>query len=276
MRRLLLKFGFLLTIALVAFGSAALQESPAATQKSPSSSTATNATPRSSADAAAKPESSTPGQEVTHASNEAAGRTPEQTEAGKHEAEGEAHDEEAAFKYSAAVRGIARITGLSVTTAYWVCIVINFAIIAAFVVFVMKSNIPAMLRNRTQSIQKGMEDARRASEDAGRRLRDVEARLARMSSDIEQMQKQAENDARAEEDRMHASIDEEKQKILQAAEQEITQTANAVRRDLQKYAAELAVSIAEKGIRVDTSLDKALVEDFTEQLAVDARRNGDS
>ena len=133
-----------------------------------------------------------------------------------------------------------------------------------------------MLRSRTQSIQKGMEDARRASEDAGRRLREVEARLVRMSSEIEEMQKRAEDEARSEEDRIRTSIDEEKHKILQAAEQEITQTTNAVRRDLQKYAAELAVSIAEKGIRIDTSSDKALVEEFTEQLAGDARRNGSS
>jgi len=261
---------FSLLVALLAcssLGALALQESQPAAQN--------GSTAASSTDAAHPAKSATPGQEVTHASNEAAGRTGQETEAGKH-AEGEAQDEEAAFKYSAAVRAIARVTGLSLTTAYWVCVVINFAIIAAFVIFIMKSNVPTMLRNRTQEIQKGMEEARRASEDAGRRLRDVEARLARLSSDIEDMQKHAASEARAEEDRIRASIDAEKHKILQAAEQEITQTANAVRRDLQKYAAELAVSFAEKGIRVDTNSDKALVEDFTEQLAADARRNGSS
>ena len=262
---------FALVIAFLAgasLGALALQESQPATQKGSAA---------SSPDAARPAEPASPGQEVTHASNEAAGRTGQEAEAGHHaEGESEAHDEEAAFKYSAAVRGIARITGLSLTTAYWVCVIINFAIIAGFVIFIMKSNVPAMLRNRTQQIQKGMEEARLASEDAGRRLRDVEARLARLSSDIQDMQKQAESDARAEEERLRSSIDDEKQKILQAAEQEITQTANVVRRDLQKYAAELAVSFAEKGIRVDTNSDKALVEDFTEQLAADTRRNGNS
>lgn len=261
--------GFALLVTLLACASLsalALQESQPATQKS---STA------SSADGARPAEPASPGREVTHASNEAAGRTGQEAEAGHHaEGEGEAHDEEAAFKYSAAVRAIAKITGLSLTTAYWACVVINFAIIAAFVIFIMKSNVPALLRNRTQEIQKGMEEARLASEDAGRRLRDVEARLARLSSEIEDMQKHAESEARAEEERLRSSIDAEKQKILQAAEQEITQTANAVRRDLKKYATELAVSFAEKGIRIDTNSDRALVEDFTEQLAADARRNG--
>jgi hypothetical protein len=38
----------------------------------------------------------------------------------------------------------------------------------------------------------------------------------------------------------------------------------------------LAVEMAEKGIRVDANEDKLLVEDFTEQLASEARRNGGS
>ena len=146
--------------------------------------------------------------------------------------------------------------------------------IALLIFFAMKSNVPAMLRGRTQEIQRGMEEALRASEDAGRRLREVEARLSRLSVEIEEMQKHADAEAKAEEDRIHASIDEEKSKIIQAAEQEVALAANSARRDLQKYAVELAVAVAEKGIRVDTSTDKALVEEFTEQLGGDARRNG--
>ena len=271
MKSFLRNYGLLLVLVSVSWmGSAALQESQAGAHKG-------SAAPASSTDVAAKPESATPNREVTHASNEAAGRTPQEAIAGEHASGAEeSKDEEAAFKYSAAVRGIARITGLSLTTAYWLCVVINFAIIALFILYIMKSNVPAMLRGRTAEIQKGMEDARRASEDAGNRLSEVEARLARMSSDIEDMQKHAEAEARAEEDRIRASIDAEKHKILQAAEQEIAQSISTVRRDLQKYAAELAVALAAKGIRVDASSDKALVEDFTEQLAAETRRNGGS
>ena len=272
MRPILRNFSFaLLLVALLSLCCAALQQSQPSAPRSASPSSS-----GSSTEAAFAPEPATPNQELTHASNEAAGRTPQEAAVGKHEGASEHEDEEAAFKYSAAVRGIARITHLSLTTAYWVCVVINFAIIALLVVFALKSNVPAMLRSRTQEIQKGIEDARRASEEARSRLSDVEARLARLSSEIEDMQKHADAEARAEEDRIRASIDEEKHKILQAAEQEITQTANTVRRDLRKYAAELAVALAEKGIRVDTNSDKALVEEFTEQLAVDARRNGSS
>jgi len=275
MKSILRNFEFvLLLVACFSLNCAALQQSQPSARKS---SAARASSSGSSTDAAFAPASANSNQEVIHAANEAAGRTPQETAVGKHaEGEGESKDEEAAFKYSSAVRGIAKITHLSLTTAYWLCVVINFAIIAVLILLAMKSNVPAMLRGRTQEIQKGIEDARRASEDAGRRLRDVEARLARLASEIDDMQKHAEAEARAEEDRIRASIDAEKHKILQAAEQEITQTVNTVRRDLQKYAADLAVAFAEKGIRVNTSSDKALVEEFTEQLAADVRRSGGS
>jgi F0F1-type ATP synthase membrane subunit b/b' len=121
-----------------------------------------------------------------------------------------------------------------------------------------------------------MEEARRSSEAARLKLQEIEQRLSRMSIEIGEMQKHAEAEGKAEEERIRSSIAEEKQKILNSADHEITQATSAARRDLQKYAVELAIAMAEKGIRVDTNEDKSLVEDFTEQLASEARRNGSS
>jgi F-type H+-transporting ATPase subunit b len=186
----------------------------------------------------------------------------------------EPEDEEAAFKYSPAVRGIAKITGVSLNAAYWICVVINFAIVAGLILLAMKSSVPAMLRGRTQEIQKGIDEARRASEQAGRRLHEVEERLSRLNLEIGEFQKRAEQEARAEEERIRASLAEEKRKIIEAAETEVTQAANAARRELQKYAVTLAVEMAEKGIHIDPAEDSALVENFAEQLGADSRRNG--
>jgi len=188
----------------------------------------------------------------------------------------EPEDDEAAFKYSPAVRGIAKITGLSLVSAYWLCVVINFAIVAALIFAAMKSSLPAMLRGRTHEIQKGIEQAKRTSEEAGKRLHDIEERLSRLSVEIGEFQKRAEEEARAEEERIRASIEEEKHKIVEAAEQEVVQATNTARRELQRYAVRLAVEVAEKGIHVDSNEDKALVQDFVEQLGTDGRRNGKS
>jgi F-type H+-transporting ATPase subunit b len=183
-------------------------------------------------------------------------------------------DEEDAFKHSPAVQFVARITRVSLTTAYWLCVAVNFAILAVAILALMRSSLPAMFRGRTQEIQKGIQEARRSSEDAGRRLKEIEVRLSRLNTEIDEMRKRAESEASAEEEHIRASIDEEKQKILLAAEQEVGQAANAARRELQKYAAELAIDIARQRIHVDAAGDRLLVADFAQQLTSHSRGNG--
>ena len=242
------------------------QQSPARTGAH-SSNPATPA-PSSTANAAFAPPSANPNQELTHASNEAAGRTPGEAGVDTGTASHEEHeDEEAAFKYSAAVRGISKITHLSLVGAYWLCVLINFAVIAVLIVWALKSNLPAMFRGRTQEIQRGMEEARRASEEAKHQLQEIEARRIVGCG--------ADGDDFALSEGAQFS-EEEKRKIVDSAQHEVEQATSAARRELQKYAVGLAIAMAEKGIRVDVEEDKQLVEDLSEQLGSQARRNGGS
>ena len=274
MRFLLRVLGYALLLTWVSVAGVVAQQSPAITGAHKSS----PATPASSSadNRAFAPPSANPNQELTHVSNEAAGRTPGEAGVDTGSASHEEPDEEAAFKYSAAVRGISKLTHLSLVGAYWLCVLINFAIIAVLIVWALKSNLPAMFRGRTQEIQRGMEEARRASEEAKHQLQEIEARLTRMNVDISEMQKHAEHESKAEEVRLRASIEEEKHKIVESAHHEVEQATSAARRELQKYAVGLAVAMAEKGIRVDADEDKLLVEDFSEQLTSQTRRNGGS
>ena len=56
---------------------------------------------------------------------------------------------------------------------------------------------------------------------------------------------------------------------MASAEQEIEMAANAARRELKSYVAELAVELAEKKIRVSKDTDEALVRAFTAHLGKD-------
>ena len=187
----------------------------------------------------------------------------------------EAEDESAEFKHSASVQLVARWTGLSLEGAYWLCVLLNFAVIAAAVIWLSKKNLPGLFRGRTASIQKAMEEARRASEDANRRLSEIETRLARLDGEIGEMRGAADNEAVAEEARIQAAAAEEAQKIVQVAEQEIATAAKTARRELTAYAADLAVALARKQIQVNPAMDQALVRDFARQLAPgDGRKAG--
>jgi F-type H+-transporting ATPase subunit b len=188
------------------------------------------------------------------------------------EAAGE--DEQAEFKHSASVQLIARLTGLSLEHAYWLATIINFVVIAGLIVWVSKKNLPAIFRNRTASIQKAIEEARRASEDANRRLSDIETRLARLDTEISEMRASAEKEAAAEDERIKAAAAEDARKIVQSAEQEIAAAAKLARGELTAYAADLAVSLATRQIKLDQGTDQALVRSFTQELS--ASPNGQS
>jgi F-type H+-transporting ATPase subunit b len=181
------------------------------------------------------------------------------------EAAGE--DENAQFKHSSSVRMVSKLTGLDLENAYRLCVALNFAIIAGVIVWLSKKHLPDAFRNRTASIQKAMEEARKTSEEANRRLGDIESRLSRLGSEIEQMRASAEKDAAAEEERIKAAAAEDARKIVASAEQEIAAAAKSARRELTAYAADLAVALARKQIQVDAATDQALVRSFAQHIA---------
>jgi F0F1-type ATP synthase membrane subunit b/b' len=86
------------------------------------------------------------------------------------------------------------------------------------------------------------------------------------------MKAAAEKDFAAEEARIKAAAEEDARKIIQSAEQEIEAAAKTARRELRAYAADLAVTLATKQIKVDSSTDQALVRGFAEQLSSDGSR----
>ncbi len=181
-----------------------------------------------------------------------------------------------AFKHAGPVKFIAKITGLSLENAYWLCVVFNFAIIAGVIFWACKKKLPGVFQARTASIQKAMAEARAASEDANRRLKEIESRLSRLDSEISEMRSAAEKEGVAEEERIKVATAEEMQKVVTSAEQEIVAAAKNARRDLREYAANLVVSLAEKQIKVDTATDQSLVKGFAQRLASDeaGRRDG--
>ena len=204
---------------------------------------------QSSSDSAQPPGG--PGRQLAHESKEAAG---------------EEKDEMAEFKQSASVRLIARLTGLNLQQSYWLAVVLNFVVIAAVIVWAGRKYLPGMFRERSAAIQKAMQEAQKASEEARRRLAEIESRLMKLDVEIGAMRDAAEKEGAAEEARIQAAAEEDARKIVAAAEQEIAAAAKAARRQLTAYAADLAVGLARKQIRVDAATDQALVRNFAGQL----------
>jgi len=196
-------------------------------------------------------DSAGPGRRLAHESREAAG---------------EEKDEEAEFKQSKSVRIIGDLTGLSPRRAYWLAMVTNFVVIAALIIWVGRKYLPGMLRDRTAAIQKAMQEAQRASEEARRKLAEIEARLVKLDTEIDVIRDAAAKEGAAEAERIKAAAVEDARKIVAAAEQEIAAAGKAARRQLTAHAADLAVGLAQKQIRVDAATDQSLVRNFAGQL----------
>lgn len=199
----------------------------------------------------AAPHQRGPAQELAHESREAAG---------------EDKDEAAEFKQSPSVAFISRITGLSLGNAYLFSVILNFVIIAGVIFWASRKYLPGMFRDRTASIQKAMQEAQKASEEARRRLAEIETRLMKLDGEIGIMRNQAEKEAADEESRIQAAAEQDARKIIETAQQEIASAAKTARRDLTAFAADLAVGLAKKQIRVDAATDQTLVRNFAGEL----------
>jgi F-type H+-transporting ATPase subunit b len=117
-------------------------------------------------------------------------------------------------------------------------------------------------------------DARSATEEASSRLGAVEERLAKLDEQIAAMRSHAEAEGAREEQRIKASVEDEKKKIVEAAEAEIATATALARREIQKYAAELAISQAAQKLVVSVDTDRMLVESFAQKLGSGVEAGG--
>jgi len=204
---------------------------------------------------------------------------PEQTSLGgelakeEREATGE-EEENSKLKHSSIVKKFAKLTGLSDHQAHLVALSVNFAIIVFLVVWFGRKALPGMLRQRNQSIQSALQEARAASQEANRRLAEIENRLRQLDVEIGQMQANAEKEAEAEEVRIKNAAEEDIRKVVEAAEQEIAAAAKLARRELTSHTADLAIALARNQIHVDANTDQVLVRNFAATLSQEGGKDG--
>lgn len=183
-------------------------------------------------------------------------------------------DEKEEYLHSPSVRKFGAMLGMNADQAATSFTVLNFVVLALLVGWFLLKTLPKTFRDRTSLIQKGLVDARTASEEASARLSSVEARLSKLDEQIAAMRAQAEKDSAQDEQRIKASVEEDKQKIIAAAEQEITAATALAQRQIQQYAAELAIDQAARKLVVSAETDRLLVQNFARRLMGDDSKGG--
>jgi F-type H+-transporting ATPase subunit b len=169
-------------------------------------------------------------------------------------------------KNSSSVQWLAHKLGVSTPKASGLSIGLNFVAMVTLIAVFLGPRLPVLLRNRTQAIGQALDEARKASADAKQRLAAIESSMLKLESEIAAMQSVAERESQAEEERIAASIEEEKRKIAAAGEQEILATVNQAKRDFKTYVGELAVTMAANRAQVAGSADEEILQSFIYQL----------
>jgi F-type H+-transporting ATPase subunit b len=171
---------------------------------------------------------------------------------------------------SASVKWLAHKLGVSTATASGLSVGLNFLAMVGLIALFLGPRIPALLRNRAQVIGQALDEARKASADAKQRLSAIESSMLKLESEISAMQLVADRESQAEDERIAASVEEEKHKLAAAGEQEILAAVNQAKRDFKTYVTGLAVALAANRIQVSSSTDEEILQSFIYQLG----RNG--
>ena len=197
--------------------------------------------------------------------------TPEAQSSEKNKQE---EDENEAYRHSPTVRALGAKLGMNADQAATAFTVANFLVLALLIGWFLLKTLPKTFRNRNTAIQKHLVDARTATEEASARLNSVEARLSKLDEQIAAMRAQSEKDAVADEQRIKASVEDDKQKILAAAEQEIAAATAQARRQIQQYAADLAIDQAAHKLVVTAETDRLLIQSFARRLTGNDSKEG--
>jgi F-type H+-transporting ATPase subunit b len=146
---------------------------------------------------------------------------------------------------------------------------LNFLILAGILGYLVAKNMGPMLANRTRQIQEGLAAGEKAKAEADAQAAAVQAKLADLGSQISLMRDGAKQDREREAERIRQESEREVERIRQRAVQEIESSAKLARLEVQRFAAKMAIELAERKVRARMSpeVESALLGGFLDDLA---------
>jgi F-type H+-transporting ATPase subunit b len=145
---------------------------------------------------------------------------------------------------------------------------INFAIVAALIVWVFAKKLPPVFRRNAENIGSAITKATAAKAEADRQLREAETKLANLQKEVAALREEAQREAAAEVERIRAATQTDEQKIAAAAKGEIEAAERAAHMELKELAARLAVDGAESLLvkQLTPAMQESLISGFVKTL----------
>lgn len=127
--------------------------------------------------------------------------------------------------------------------------VFNFAVLAGALVYLLRSPFASYLRGRAVTIRADLRKAAELREAASRQMAEIEGRMRALPDEIRALTRRGAEEIAAEEARIHAAAESERQRMLQQARREIDLQVLLAQRALRRRAGELAVDLATERVR---------------------------
>jgi F0F1-type ATP synthase membrane subunit b/b' len=151
----------------------------------------------------------------------------------------------------------------------------NFLILAGGLGYLIRKHAGPFYAARAAGISKDLVESERVARDAEARAAEVDRRLAGLDAEIAALRAESKKESAAEVERYAQRTAAEIAKIGANGEQEIRAAEKAARLDLRRYAAHLAVELAEVKVRarMDAGTEDRLVAGFARDLHPPANKN---
>jgi F-type H+-transporting ATPase subunit b len=146
---------------------------------------------------------------------------------------------------------------------------LNFLLLAGGLGYVIKKNAGPYFAQRSLEIRKGMADAEAARAASDAKVAEVDRRLANLHSEIEALRAGARQEAETDAQRVRREAAAEMAKIQSRVAEEIASAAKSATLELRRYAADLALALAEQKIakRMSPEIQDRLVGSFVAAMA---------
>ena len=144
----------------------------------------------------------------------------------------------------------------------------NFAILASALGYLVKKKGGPWFAARSLSIRKGIAEAAEIRAEAEARANEVDHKLGGIEAEIEGLRGHARKEQAAEAERIREQTATDLARIQEHAVREIDAAGKTARLELKRYAAQLAVDLAEQKIRrqMTPAIQSALVDNFVRDV----------
>jgi F-type H+-transporting ATPase subunit b len=145
---------------------------------------------------------------------------------------------------------------------------VNFAILAGTLGYLLKSPIANYLRERDGQIRADLVDAAEMKKTAAAQIDEIDRRMRALPSELEALRAQGAQEIALEEERIRAAAAADRDRLLEQARRDIELQVKIAERELVSHAATLAVAVATDRIKNTITDDdqKRLVDQYVDRL----------